>query len=206
MTTDFDTIGHDLALAFGRRMEARRRSTRRLRIAALAVAVTGAFSAAAIASGIAGDLGLDPTKWAILGGGEVGGGQGAYVHARSLEDGSNATFLVEHDASLPRYTAFLLHEQTLAAAQSTSPVPVRVEQGELCTAAALTRAEQIALATLAASFAPGASPDSSRQAVDDATATAFAGAPCRGLQYAGEQARLVYAGAQPRGMLMPGAR
>lgn len=206
MTTDFDLIGHDLTIAFSRRLEARRRSTRRLRIALVAVAVTGAFSAAAIASGITGDLQLDPTKWSVLGGGDVDGGQGAYVHAKSLEDGANATFLVEHDGRLPRYTAFLFHEKTLAAAEATSPVPVRVEPGALCTAAQLTRAEQVALATLAASFAPGDNPDASQQAVDDATAAAFADAPCRGLQYAGEQARLAYAGAQPRTMLMPGAR
>ena len=80
----------------------------------MAVAVTGAFSAAAIASGIAGDLQLDPTKWSVLGGGDVDGGSGAYVHAKSLEDGANATFLVEHDGRLPATQAFLLHEKTLA--------------------------------------------------------------------------------------------
>ena len=35
---------------------------------------------------------------------------------------------------------------------------------------------------------------------------AFAQAPCRGLEYGGEQARLVYAGIQPVAALMPGAR
>jgi len=70
-------------------------------------------------------------------------------------------------------------------------VPIRVESGDLCSAAALTRAEQIALATLSAGFAQGTPPDASKQAVDNATQAAFADAPCRGLEYAGEQARLV---------------
>ncbi len=206
MTTDFDTISRELTLALGRRIERRRRSARRLRIAAVAVAATGAFSAAAFASGIAGDLELDPSKWGVLGGGSVDGGQGAYVHATKLEDGSNSTFLVEHDASLPRYQAFLLHERTLAAAQATSPVPVRVEPGALCSPDELTRAERVALSTLAAEFPAGSPAEATQSAVDAATAAAFASAPCRGLEYAGEQARLVYAGTQPRSMLMPGAR
>jgi hypothetical protein len=206
MTTDFDAIARDLSDALGRRLERRRRTNRRLRTALLTVAVAGAFSTAAIASGIAGDLQLDPTKWSVLGGGDVDGGRGAYVHAQKLADGSSATFMVEHDAALAPYQAFLLHEKTLAAAQASSPVPVRVEPGELCSAAAVTRAEQVALATLGASFAPGTNADASKQAVDEATQTAFAGSPCKGLEYAGEQARLVYAGVQPRSKLMPGAR
>ena len=149
---------------------------------------------------------LDPSKWSILGGGDVDGGRGAYVHAKSLDDGSNSTFLLEHDDGLAPYQAFLLHEKTLAAAQASSPVPVRVESGDLCSAAALTRAEQIAMVTLSAGFAQGTPPDASKQAVDNATQAAFADAPCRGLEYAGEQARLVYAGVQPRSQLMPGAR
>jgi hypothetical protein len=206
MTTDLDAIGRDLTLALGRRIEQRRRSSRRVRIVALVVAAAGAFSATAFASGIAGDLGLDPTKWAFLGGGSVDGGQGEYVHASRLEDGSNSTFLVEHDASLPRYQAFLLHEHTLAAAQATSPVPVRVESGALCTADELTRAERTALATLAARFPAGTPANATKDVVDAAEAAAFATAPCRGLEYASEQARLVYAGTQPSSMLMPGAR
>ena len=204
--TDFDAIERDLTAAFARRLEKRRRRTGRLRMALVTVALAGAFCTAAIASGVVGDLQLDPAKWFRLGGGDVDGGRGAYVHAKKLEDGSNATFMVEHDDGLAPYQAFLLHERTLAAAQATSPVPVRVESGELCSAASLTRAEQVALATLAAGFAPGTAADASKQAVDDATQAAFAGAPCRGLEYAGEQARLAYAGVQPRSKLMPGAR
>ena len=114
--------------------------------------------------------------------------------------------MVEHDAGLPAYRAFLLHERTLAAAQGASPVPVRVEQGDLCTPAELTRAEAVALATLRASFPVGMSANATRAAVNDAVQAAFAGSPCRGLEYGGEQARLVYAGKEPDSMLMAGAR
>ncbi|HZQ65409.1 MAG TPA: hypothetical protein VFA66_09325 [Gaiellaceae bacterium] len=206
MTTDLDMLGYDLTLALHRRVARKRRSARRLRVAAVAITAAGVLSAAAMASGIADDLGLDPAKWSILGGGDVDGGRAAYVHARKLEDGSSATFVVEHDASLSRYDAFLLHERALDEARATSPVPVRTEQGELCSREALTKAEQVALSSLAAEFAPGTPADATKDAVDAATAAAFAGSPCRGLEYAGEQARLVYAGKQPRSMLMPGAR
>ena len=36
---------------------------------------------------------------------------------------SNSTFMVEHDAGLTPYEAFLLHERTRAAADATSPCP-----------------------------------------------------------------------------------
>ena len=196
--TDFGAIERDLKAAFARRLERRRRTNGRIRTALLTLAVAGIFCTAAIASGIAADLQLDPTKWSFLGGGDVDGGR--------VESGTSATFLVEHDDGLAPYQALLLHEKTLAAAQATSPVPVRVEPGELCSAAAVTRAEQVALSTLNAGFAPGTGADASKQAVDNATQAAFAGSPCRGLEYAGEQARLVYAGVQPRSKLMPGAR
>lgn len=204
--TDFAAIEGDLIAAFARTLDRRRRTNSRIRAALLTLALAGALCTAAIASGIVGDLQLDPTKWSVLGGGNVDGGRGAYVHAESLENGSNSTFLLEHDDGLAPYQGFLLHEKTLAAAQASSPVPVRVEPGELCSAAALTRAEQIALSTLNAGFAPGTGADASKQAVDNATQAAFAGSLCRGLEYAGEQARLVYAGVQPKSKLMPGAR
>jgi hypothetical protein len=114
--------------------------------------------------------------------------------------------MVEHDAGLPAYQAFLLHQRTLAAANSTSPVPVRIELGALCTPDAVTRAETVALDTLRAGFAPGAHPDASREAVTTAVGAAFKDAPCAGLEYASEQARLVYSGRQPESTLMPGAR
>ncbi len=204
MTTDFAAITMDLEIAFAHHLERQRRRRRRLRLAGVAAFVATSFSTAAVASGIGGDLQLDPTKWSILGGGSVDDGRGAYVHAASLEDGSGSTFLVEHDAGLPAYQAFLLHEKTLAAAQSTSPVPVRPEPGELCTPEALTQAETVALATLRSGFPAGATADATRSAVDASLQGGFANAPCRGLEYAGEQARLVYAGVQPASTLMPG--
>ena len=82
---------------------------------------------------------------------------------------------------------------------------MRVEPGSLCAQAELTRAEAVALAALAR-FATGTPADATKYAVDAAVEAAFAGAPCRGLAYAGEQARLVYAGVEPRTLLMPGAR
>ena len=186
MTTDLEAIGRDLQNALERRIRSKRRRSRRLRLAALSLALTGAFATVAYASGIGPDFQLDPSKWSILGGGSVDDGKGAYVHAKNRADGSNSTFLVEHDSGLPAYQAFLLHEKTLKAANSTSPVPVRSETGDLCT--------------------PGASPDATRVAVNAAVGAAFEDAPCRGLEYAGEQARLVYSGVQPESTLMPSAR
>jgi hypothetical protein len=113
--------------------------------------------------------------------------------------------MVEHDDGVDRYQAFLLHERTKAAADSTSPVPQLEEPGPLCTAAQLTRAETVALQTLAG-VTPGTSPDAAKETVDIALGDAFASDPCRGVEYAGEQARLVWAGVEPRALLMPGAR
>lgn len=202
--TDLVALEQDLRTALAHRIERGQRRRRRLSVAALIAVVTTGLCAAAVASGIAGDLGLDPTKWEVLGGGSVDNGRGAYVHAQRKEDGSNSTFMVEHDAGLPPYRAFLLHEQTLDAAQETSPVRVRAEQGELCTAAELTRAESVALAALRASFAPGAELDATKSTADGAVAAEFSGANCRGLEYAAEQARLVHAGVMPASKLMPG--
>ncbi len=206
MTTDLEAIGRDLQQALERRIQIKRRRSHRVRVAFLSVAVSGALATVAYASGIGADLQLDPTKWAILGGGSVEGGRGAYVHAKNRTDDSNSTFLVEHDSGLPAYQAFLLHEKTLAAANATSPVPVRNEAGRLCSADLLTRAETVAMDTLIAAFESGSSPEATRDAVTAAVARAFHGAPCKGLEYAGEQARLVYSGRQPASTLMPGAR
>jgi hypothetical protein len=206
MSTDLEAIGGDLQHALERRLSTRRRRSHRVRLAGLCLAATGTFATVAYASGIGADLQLDPTKWSILGGGSVDDGRGAYVHAKNRVDGSNSTFMVEHDAGLPAYQAFLLHQKTLSAANSTSPVPVRSEPGVLCTPDALTRAESVAMAALRAGFTPGASPDSTRVAVTAALADAFKNAPCVGLEYGGEQARLVYSGRQPESTLMPGAR
>jgi len=203
--TDLIALEQDLRKAVAQRIERGQRRRRLLSATAVVAAVSTGLCTVALASGIAGDLGLDPTKWEILGGGAVDDGRGAYVHAQSKEDGSNSTFMVEHDAGLSAYRAFLLHERTLAAAQETSPVPVKPEQGELCSPAELTRAESVALATLRSNFAPGVNADATKSVVDAAVAASFVGAPCKGLEYAAEQARLVYAGVMPSSRLMPGA-
>jgi hypothetical protein len=206
MATDLVALGEDLHAGLVRRLELHRRRRRRLVTTAVASLVAFGLSAAAIASGIGGDLQLDPAQWSLLGGGSVDDGRGAYVHAKRISDGSNSTFLVAHDEDLTAYRAFLLHEQTLAAAQASSPVPVRVEQGDLCTPAALTRAETVAMTTLRAQFPPRADADLTKASVDSSVQAAFAGSLCRGLEYAGEQARFVYAGIQPAAKLMPGVR
>jgi hypothetical protein len=95
---------------------------------------------------------------------------------------------------------------TLAAAQASSPVPVHVEEGGLCTPAGLARAEKVALSVLRAEFPAGTPSDVTRQPVDEAIRAAFTGSPCTGLEHAGEQARFVFAGIQPASSLMPDAR
>lgn len=198
MTTDLQVLGDDLFSALSRHALTSRRRDRRLRVAALAVGAVGAFAATAVASGIADDLHLDPTQWSILGGGSVNGGKGEFVHAQRTSDGSLSTFLVEHDAGLGPYDALLLHEKTLAAAGAT-------EKGALCTSEDVTRAETIALSALRSAFPVGTDADATKATVDTAVSAAF-GTPCRGLEYAGEQARLVYAGVQPLEKLMQGVR
>ena len=84
-------------------------------------------------------------------------------------------------------------------------MPVSPETGPLCTQAQLTRAEVVALRALG-TFPPGTPADVTRGAADKAVADDFGDTPCRGLEYASEQARLVYAGTEPRPLLMPGAR
>jgi hypothetical protein len=206
MSTDLVALGQDLHVAFACYQERSQRRRRRLVTFLIVGLVASVFSAGAIASGIGDDLQLDPTKWTILGGGSVDEGRGEFVHAKRISDGTHSTFLVEHDASLPAYKAFLLHEQTLAAAEDSSPVPVHLESGDLCAPSALARAETVAMSTLRAQFLPGAPADSTANAVGSSLQAAFAGAPCRGLEYAGEQARRVYAGVQPASTLMPGVR
>jgi hypothetical protein len=119
MTTDLQALGDDLFAALSRRAGTTRRRGHRLCVAALVVGAVGVFSATPIASGIADDLNLDPTQWSILGRGSVDNGTAEYVHGQRLSDGSHSTFLVEHDAGLAPYDAFLLHEKTLAAAGAT---------------------------------------------------------------------------------------
>ncbi|HEX6699480.1 MAG TPA: hypothetical protein VF101_02005 [Gaiellaceae bacterium] len=202
---DLDAIGRDLVAAHALRVERTRRRRRTVRAAGFALAVAFAFAAVAVASDIGPGLQLDPTKWTILGRGSTDDARGEYVHAQRVQDGSPSTFIVEHDAGLPPYQAFLLHERTRGAADATSPVRVREEPGALCSAAELTQAERVALTRLAA-FPAGTAADATKADVDAAVQAAFLGNPCRGLEYASEQARLVYAGVQPRILLMEGAR
>jgi hypothetical protein len=189
LSPELEAIGIQLRRAYAGRL--RRRRLARVTTAGAALVAVFAATAAAAATG---DLQLDPAKWSVLGGGSVDGGQAAYVHAKNLQDGSHSTFMVEHDAGIERYQAFLLHERVKAAADETSPVPVRTEPGPLCTREQLTRAEQTALDSLRA----GESPESALDAE-------FAGEACRGLDYAAEIAGLVFSGTERRADLMPGA-
>jgi hypothetical protein len=193
-------VGRDLTAGYARLLERRRRRRRALRLASACVVVFCAFTAAAFASEVGGDLQLDPTKWAIFDRGSVDGGRAQYVKAHSNADGRDSTFMVEHDVALPRYDAFLLHERTVAAAGGDR------EAGALCTPRELMRAESVALQALRNAAAPGANADATAGIADAAVRDAFAGAPCRGLAYASERARFVYARIEPRSMLMPGAR
>jgi hypothetical protein len=204
--SEYDVLGRDLRDAFARLVVRRHRRRRRLRVAGVVGAAALAFSAVAVASGIGPELQLDPTKWSILGGGSVDEGRGEYVHAQRRDDDGHSTFMVEHDEGMDRYEAFLLHERLKERAAATASVRVRREKGELCARAELTRAEVVALEALRASFAPGTAPDATKARVDEALTAGFAASPCRGLEYAGERARFVYAGIEPVSMLMAGAR
>ena len=196
----FDALGRDLHAAVERKVATRRRLRRAARAGAVALALTTFSTTVAVAStGVSfGDL--DPTKWTILGRGEVDG-RASYVKARNNETGDEATFLEARDAGLDRYEAFTLHQRALAAAGSLPN-----EAGATCTADELTRAEVVALETLAGIGPPGLAKDAGTARVDAATRAAFGDHPCQGLQYAGERARWVYAGEEPESMLMPGAR
>ena len=123
LAPELETIGRQLHLAYSARLRRRRR----VRLGTVAACAVLTFGGAAYASGVAGDLGLDPTKWEILSGGTVEGGKASWARATSIEDGRPSTFMVEHDAGMDRYDAFLLHEQTLDAAGG-SP-----ESGARCT-------------------------------------------------------------------------
>ncbi len=203
MTADLTALETDLVAALTRKENHRRRRRRPAVVIPVAL-IAAALSTVALACGTAGDLHLDPTQWSILGGGSIDGGHGAYVHAERTSDGSPSTFMVEHDDGLAPYQAFLLHEKTLAAANQTSPTPVRIEPGALCTPSELANAESIAMATLRAQYEPGTDAQTTQATVESAVRSAFGGSECRGLDYAAEQARLVYAGKMPAAKLMPG--
>ena len=200
LAPELEAFGRELQTAVGRMAARRRRARKSIRVAALVASVFGAFATAAFASGIADDLKLDPTRWTIFDSGSVDGGRAAFVKAHAVDGSGDSTFMVEHDAALDRYDAFLLHERTVDAAGGGR------ERGAVCSPVELTRAEQIALSALRSGFAAGAPATATKSAVDAAVEANFRGQPCRGLEYAGEQARLVYAGIQPRSQLMPDVR
>ena len=176
LTSELETIGRQLHVAYSTRLRRRRR----VRLGTVAACAMLAFGGAAYASGVASDLGLDPTKWEILAGGSVEGGKASWVRATSLDDGRPSTFMVEHDAGMDRYDAFLLHEQTLDAAGG-SP-----ESGALCTREELAGIEQQSLDALRA----GTTLDPS--------------ASCRGRTYGIEIAQHVFAGVEPAENLIAG--
>ena len=183
LSPQLELIGAQLRSAYGRRL----RKRRLMRTTGAATLLATISTVAAL--GASGDLQLDPTKWAFVSGGSVDNGRGEYVHAKSLKDGGPSTFMVEHDAGMGRYDAFLLHERVTAAANETSPVQVRTESGALCSREELTRIEQKAIDALRASASPQA---------------ATAGEACRGRAYGIEIAQQVFSGVEPKTNLMPG--
>ncbi|MBA2360623.1 MAG: hypothetical protein H0V79_06780 [Actinobacteria bacterium] len=191
----YDALGRDLHTALGRKIAHRARRKRIVKTSALSVTAAGILSAGALASGVLPGLDLDPTRWEILGRGEVDG-KASYVNARERATGSESTFVEERDAGLDRYDAFLLHQKTMAAAGSTP------DSGAVCTADQLTRAEIAALETVAALVSPGVSQEAGQGEV----AAAVEPFGCSGRGYAGERARWVYARTEPIEALMPGAR
>ena len=195
---DLDSIERDLVAAYRVRLATKGRRRRVGFAAVAALVLAGAFSAVATAGVISVNLTLDPTEWIVISSGSTSNGGGSYVHAQRTSDGSHSTFIEEHDADLPRYDAFLLHEQTKDAADGTSPVPVKGDSGALCTADQLTRAEVVGLQVAQAT--------PTKDAVMAALDQEFSGSACRGLDYAADEALLVNAGAEPRSLLMPGAR
>ncbi len=151
---------------------------------ALSAVTVGVLSTAALASGLLPGLDLDPTRWEILGRGEVDG-RASYVIARDRQSGEESTFLEERDAGMDRYEAFLLNQRTRSAAG------LPLEAGEACTAEELTSIEIAALEALAA----GAN-----------VTEALSQFACSGVEYGGERALWVHRGDEPVEMLMPGAR
>jgi hypothetical protein len=182
LSAELEAIGLQLQAAYAGRLRRRRL----VRVAAAGAAAVAALAVSAAAA--TGDLQLDPMKWEVLSGGSVDNGAGQYVHAKSKLDGGPSTFMVEHDAGIDRYRAFLLHERLRAAADSTSPVEVQAEPGSLCTRDELTRIEQSTLDALRANGSPQ---------------TATAGDQCRGREYGIEIARRVFTSNEPAADLMP---
>jgi len=190
-----EALGCDLRAAIGRRITRRAHKRRMVAVLSLSAAFVGVLSTAALASGMLPGFDLDPTKWEILGRGEVDG-RASYINARERQTGNEATFLEERDAGMDRYDAFLLNRQVRSAAG------LPLEAGAVCATAEVTRAEIVALETVAAVGPPGLPRDAATADVD----AALKSFDCSGVGYAGERARWVYARDEPVAMLMPGAR
>jgi hypothetical protein len=208
-TDPLDALGADLHAAIGRMIARRERRRKLSRLGVLSLVLVVATSTVALASDSIGlhTFGLDSGRFTLLGGGRTEDRAG-YITARDNQTGYTSVFQVTEDDGLDRYAAFELHQRTAAAAGTR-------EDGEDCSAGELTRAQVVALETLAASFTPGTMvPDRSnppahthaKAAVDASVDRAFAGQRCSGLRYAGEIGLLVYAKVEPVRNLMPGAR
>ncbi len=197
-----DALEHDLQRGLTRLL-ARRRRRRVVSSVAVALVAVAALAAVAVASTT--DLRIDPTKWTILSRGGTDDGRAEFVNAQSKETGGRSSFFVQHDSDLSPYEAFLLFQRNEAAAGEAGAM-TPTESGDVCTRAELTRAEQVALAALRSNFSFGAKPNETKAQVDAAVSAAFAGSPCRGLEYASERARFVFAGVEPDSNLMAGVR
>lgn len=179
LSPELETIGLQLRHAYAGRL-------RRRRIVRITAATAGLAAVLAVAAAAGtGDLQLDLTKWLVTASGSIDNGKAEYIQAKNLQDGSSSTFMVEHDAGMDRYQAFLLHERIKDAAGTPA------EPGSLCTHEQLARAEQSALDALRR----GSSPE-----------TGVSAEQCRGLAYAVEIAQGVFAGNEPAANLMPGVK
>lgn len=202
MSTTLDVLEQDLQRGYDRLLKRRRR--RRIASTAL-VSVVAVAALATVAVASTTDLRIDLSRWTILSRGGTDDGRAEFVNAQSKETGGRSSFFVQHDSDLSPYDAFLVFERNQSAAGAAGSINP-AEAGDVCTQAELTRAEQVALATLRSGFSPGAKPNETKAQVDAAVGAAFAGSPCRGLEYAGERARFVFGGIEPAANLMPGAR
>jgi hypothetical protein len=202
VNANLDALELDLQLGFAR-LVARRRRRRIVSTAVLVLIAVAALATVAVASTT--DLQLDLTKWTILSRGGTDDGRAEFVNAENKQTGGRSSFFVQHDSDLAPYDAFLLFERNQAAAGAAGAI-LPADQGDVCTRAQLTKAEQVALATLRSAYAPGATPNETKEPVDRDVSAAFAGTACRGLEFAGERARFVFAGIEPDSNLMPGAR
>lgn len=196
---NLEVLGRDLEAGVRALIARRRRRRRAATITAVIALSAASFSTIAVASGLVDDFSLNPSRWHLLDRGDVEGGQASYVRAIDKRSGEQTLFTVVHDGGMDRYRAFLLHEEVAAAAGERPSA----DGMHLCSRRELARAEQVAMAHLEASFTPADDVDAMKRSTDMALAAAFAARPCRGLDYAGERARFVFAGVEPPATLLP---